>query len=355
MKNGWNVDGYKSAQLNNCQYTDIKLNILLVSKHNISIVAEVQFLLNIISAFKVSAHSLYSIERMHEFVDNAKKLLPFMLEDKANKLFRIISTDDKKSFVKYLVVSNLSIEQILMYQNERKSFTLNIVARYNSLRIFDFITKQCIKKGIQCLKYLLQKGRNGDTPLLTACICGNVEIVGQLLTYETDDYQMLWSKNDEGSTPLIYCTSMVWNEGGGTHGGIYGARKIRQEYAQCIRILLTKFSNRKLAKKYVEYNPDNNNLYHLVESKWQSEFLYTGCCFLNYLENKICNGGCGGFCFRGEIIEITDNEYDMFREKYRNIFPNGNDRVNFILMKENNNNVQKVKKIIKKITACACV
>eukprot|EP01084_Bolivina_argentea_P288061 494361_1 len=44
IKNGWNVDGYKSAKLNNCQYTDIKLNILLVSKHNISIVAEVQFL-----------------------------------------------------------------------------------------------------------------------------------------------------------------------------------------------------------------------------------------------------------------------------------------------------------------------
>eukprot|EP01084_Bolivina_argentea_P109279 195320_1 len=67
-KNGWAV--YNAAYP---QYSDVKLNVLVQSKDSM-IVAEIQFLLSIMSSFKKKAHKLYSVERKFELVYNFGKL-----------------------------------------------------------------------------------------------------------------------------------------------------------------------------------------------------------------------------------------------------------------------------------------
>ena len=64
-KNGWSV---YNEQLPS--YTDIKLNVLLQSEDGKSIIAEIQFLLDVMSAYKKIAHKLYAIERKYELVAN---------------------------------------------------------------------------------------------------------------------------------------------------------------------------------------------------------------------------------------------------------------------------------------------
>ena len=62
-KNGWSV-----YDPNYPQYTDIKLNVLIQDPNDKTkrVIAEIQFLLNLMSAFKKKAHKLYSVERKYE-------------------------------------------------------------------------------------------------------------------------------------------------------------------------------------------------------------------------------------------------------------------------------------------------
>ena len=62
-KNGWTIYDPKYPQ-----YTDIKLNILIQDPNDKTkkVIAELQFLLNLMSAFKRKAHKLYSVERKYE-------------------------------------------------------------------------------------------------------------------------------------------------------------------------------------------------------------------------------------------------------------------------------------------------
>ena len=62
-KNGWSI--YDPTYP---QYTDIKLNVLIIDPNDNSkkIIAELQFLLDLMSAFKKKAHKLYGVERKYE-------------------------------------------------------------------------------------------------------------------------------------------------------------------------------------------------------------------------------------------------------------------------------------------------
>ena len=76
-KNGWSVYDPEYPQ-----YTDIKLNVLvkvIIDDDPISIVAEIQFLLDLMSAFKKKAHKLYSVERKFEVCIDIMFLSPHVL------------------------------------------------------------------------------------------------------------------------------------------------------------------------------------------------------------------------------------------------------------------------------------
>eukprot|EP01084_Bolivina_argentea_P312519 541060_1 len=97
-KNQWSVynEQYPS-------YSDIKLNVLITSKQNGSIISEVQFLLDLMSAFKKKAHKLYAVERIWEFVynfatlrENMKKFKNY--ENRDELIWDLIVNDDYKEF-----------------------------------------------------------------------------------------------------------------------------------------------------------------------------------------------------------------------------------------------------------------
>eukprot|EP01083_Nonionella_stella_P040726 110418_1 len=70
-KNGWSV-----YNPNYPQYTDVKLNVLVQSPLDPEkkVVAEIQFLLDLMCGFKKKAHKLYSVERKFEMIYNFAKL-----------------------------------------------------------------------------------------------------------------------------------------------------------------------------------------------------------------------------------------------------------------------------------------
>eukprot|EP01084_Bolivina_argentea_P203397 347412_1 len=75
-KNGWAIYNESLPA-----YTDLKLNVLVKTEKG-SIIAEIQFLLKLMSDFKKVAHKLYSIERKNEFCYHYQKLVRSMSDFK---------------------------------------------------------------------------------------------------------------------------------------------------------------------------------------------------------------------------------------------------------------------------------
>eukprot|EP01084_Bolivina_argentea_P040361 74597_1 len=123
-KNGW-----MSYDPTYPQYTDIKLNVLVQSKNDGVIIAEVQFLLDLMSKFKKKAHKLYSIERKFEFVYNfgllKKKMSKFKdIDDKKTVWIEIVTNDDLPYF-KTLWNVRSSVQILLEEQNINKPIPIN--------------------------------------------------------------------------------------------------------------------------------------------------------------------------------------------------------------------------------------
>merc|ERR1719242_1736122 len=72
-------NGFKEY-LEEAQYADIKLNVVIKGKHN-SIIGEVQFLLRAMKEFKNKAHNLYGIQRKEESIrSSVSATLPILLD-----------------------------------------------------------------------------------------------------------------------------------------------------------------------------------------------------------------------------------------------------------------------------------
>ena len=74
VKNGFFEYKHEAAT-----YTDIKFNVIIKGK-KYCVIGEVQFLFKRMYEFKKIGHSLYSIERRQEFIDDLFELLPIKLD-----------------------------------------------------------------------------------------------------------------------------------------------------------------------------------------------------------------------------------------------------------------------------------
>ena len=72
-------NGFFEYKHSAASYTDIKFNVIIKGR-KYSIIGEVQFLFKRMYEYKKIAHSLYSIERRREFVDDLNELLPIKLD-----------------------------------------------------------------------------------------------------------------------------------------------------------------------------------------------------------------------------------------------------------------------------------
>eukprot|EP01083_Nonionella_stella_P307226 1079064_1 len=103
-KNGWATYDEEYPQ-----YTDIKLNVLIQSTVDyacVGVIAEIQFLLDLMSSFKRKAHKLYSIERKFELVYNfgllKQKMSKFKDFVNINYVFKNFAAKDDLKFFKLL-------------------------------------------------------------------------------------------------------------------------------------------------------------------------------------------------------------------------------------------------------------
>ena len=105
LKNGFgDILNWKSV--NDCQYCDVKLNVLIVKDNNISMIGEIQFLLKWVSVAKKMGHKYYSIVRKEDFIYDCNNLLK-------NDLNYELYSSKIESMIKNNQVNNLSVELFL--------------------------------------------------------------------------------------------------------------------------------------------------------------------------------------------------------------------------------------------------
>lgn len=79
IKNGFykfkDMSKIEDIKLSDCEYNDIKLNVLISNDDNsVQIIGEIQLLLDFMSKVKEQGHSLYSLVRRKEFIDNIQDI-----------------------------------------------------------------------------------------------------------------------------------------------------------------------------------------------------------------------------------------------------------------------------------------
>eukprot|EP01084_Bolivina_argentea_P244645 409794_1 len=149
-KNGWSIWN------SNCPaYTDIKLNVLIQSPIDTKkkIIAEIQFLLKLMSQFKKKAHKLYSVERKSDLIYNFGQLTTEMSRFKDvnnlnNVFINVIDNDNVKQFKLLWNSCNLNVN--VLFDNEMakdcsKAALFHIIKNQNS-KINKYFTNECPTK-----------------------------------------------------------------------------------------------------------------------------------------------------------------------------------------------------------------
>ena len=162
VKNGFKLE-YKHEK---ATYTDIKFNVMVsIDGKDNDIIAEVQFLFRQMLEYKKIAHSLYSIERTSEFVDNMTKVLPIKT-DKLKQLFIQSAKNNLKGFTDLMVTYGLESEKQLLDLNQRRQSILTPICAKNSSRILSYLMKVVSKDSIR--DKLVFQDAGGSYPLRQA-------------------------------------------------------------------------------------------------------------------------------------------------------------------------------------------
>ena len=161
VKNGFKLE-YTHEK---ATYTDIKFNVLVsIDGKAHDIIAEVQFLFKRMLEYKKIAHSLYSIERTSEFVDNMTKVLPIKT-DQLKQLFIQSAKNNLQGFTDLMVTYGLDSEQLLKLNQRRQSILTPICAK-NSAKLLHYLMRVVSKDSIR--KRLVHQDADGSYPLRQA-------------------------------------------------------------------------------------------------------------------------------------------------------------------------------------------
>eukprot|EP01084_Bolivina_argentea_P049558 91136_1 len=165
-KNGWNTYDRSYPQ-----YTDIKLNCLIATQSNQSIIVEIQFLLDLMSSFKKKAHKLYSIERKYELVYNFQQLKDKMenfkdVEDIMVIWKQSVSNDDVLMF-RNLWESIFPTIELLFDKNETNMYNQKtmLILLNKTGKIYEYLQQNKHKKlfSDSILLVFNQAMKSGDT------------------------------------------------------------------------------------------------------------------------------------------------------------------------------------------------
>eukprot|EP01083_Nonionella_stella_P078062 213426_1 len=143
--------------INQVQYADIKLNLVIKGKQN-NIIGEVQFLLQTMLDFRKKAHNLYSIERQKEYLEHSVSLILPTLLDPVKTLWIAANMDDVNGLVDLMVVRNKTENDLMRHGFYRESILHGICTKGNQ-KTFTFLQSIVNEQlFIECL--LLQNNYN---------------------------------------------------------------------------------------------------------------------------------------------------------------------------------------------------
>merc|ERR1712228_152245 len=98
--------------LEEAQYADVKLNVVIKGKHN-SIIGEVQFLLRAMKEYKEVAHNLYAIQRKEESIKGSvSATLPILLNQQ-KEILEVGCSGNVKKMCSLMVLQNKEIKDLM--------------------------------------------------------------------------------------------------------------------------------------------------------------------------------------------------------------------------------------------------
>eukprot|EP01083_Nonionella_stella_P006032 17453_1 len=156
-------NGFASYTHEKASYTDIKFNVI-VRGPKFDVIGEMQFLIKNMFDFKKIAHSLYSIERTKEFVDDLSEVLPVKLN--LNKQLFIHSARNNLDGVTDLLVTHGFNTKLLLQLNQKNQSIFTSICSANRVKLFKYLLK--IIPPMQIKERLVFPDQTGAYPLKRA-------------------------------------------------------------------------------------------------------------------------------------------------------------------------------------------
>merc|ERR1712228_30225 len=124
--------------LEEAQYADIKLNVVIKGKHN-SIIGEVQFLLRAMKEYKEVGHNLYSIQRKEENIKTSvTATLPILL-NQPKEIMTVACRGEVKKTCSLMILQNKRIKDLMFVHKESGNTILHTVCILGHLKLLLFL------------------------------------------------------------------------------------------------------------------------------------------------------------------------------------------------------------------------
>merc|ERR1712130_312579 len=131
--------------LQEAQYADIKLNVVIKGKHN-SIIGEVQFLLRAMKEYKDMAHNLYAIQRKEEaMVSSVSATLPILLDQK-KEIMEVACRGNVKKMNSLMVLQNKGIKDVMFVDKGSGNTVFHSICQLGHLKLLLFLESMMDKK-----------------------------------------------------------------------------------------------------------------------------------------------------------------------------------------------------------------
>ena len=211
-------NGFAAYNKEGPQYADIKLNVLIRGGNttNYNLIGEVQFLLSTMTAYKMRAHNLYSIERERNFVDvSVTEYLPALI-DKEQQLKVYAASGDTKGLCSLLVHGNKSPKDIFAVQNEPILIPLS---KRGSIKAFKIVLYLMREQKISVVDQLFEEDDYENTAIEWAVRNGRLNLLKHILSldgvqekckldkfcYRLIYYALIWCANAQIIEFLMEC------------------------------------------------------------------------------------------------------------------------------------------------------
>eukprot|EP01083_Nonionella_stella_P019777 54894_1 len=168
------------------QYADVKLNVMIRGAHGINIIGELQLLLDAMGDYKHSVHRLYSVTRKQEFFDEMNTILPSLIDSK-RQLFVATSIGEFKNVLS-IMVGNSKTETTIFDSNREGSTILQNLCAMGHLHCIQQLSKLVrLSDGEgkhHFLTCMVAQNRIGEAPLDKAFTTCNDHIIWWVMSNE---------------------------------------------------------------------------------------------------------------------------------------------------------------------------